>query len=103
MPRSHPPTLLTIARRAITGDRLFARGDTVLVAVSGGPDSMALLHVLARLRRSLGYAVVAHGVDHGLRADAASELDRAEAFASTLDVPFARTRVMVTPGGNLQA
>jgi tRNA(Ile)-lysidine synthase len=101
--RTHPPTLLTTARRTIVDHALFAKGDRVLVAVSGGPDSMALLHVLARLRPKLGHIVMAHGVDHGLRAAAATELDGAEEFARTLDVPFQRTRVRVSPGGNLQA
>jgi len=75
----------------------------VLVAVSGGPDSMALLHVLARLRTTLGFTLHAHGVDHGLRAEAARELDQAAAFAKKLGVPFGHTRVKVAPGGNLQA
>jgi len=101
--RSHPPTLITIAKRTIVRERLFARGDVVLVAVSGGRDSMALLHVLALLRRTLGHRVVAHGVDHGLRSDAAAELDRAGAYAAALDVPFERTCVVVAPGGDLQA
>ncbi|HEY4117445.1 MAG TPA: ATP-binding protein, partial [Byssovorax sp.] len=85
MTRSHAPALLTIVAAAITREHLFARGDVVLLAVSGGPDSTALLHVLARLRAKLGHSLVAHGVDHGLRAEAASELDRAAAFAETLD------------------
>jgi tRNA(Ile)-lysidine synthase len=101
--RSHPPTLLTLARRAITTSGLFTRGDVVLAAVSGGPDSMALLHVLALLRAKLGHSLVAHGVDHGLRPEAAREIDLAEAVAQTLGVPFGRTRLRVAPGGNLQA
>ena len=36
----------------------------VLCACSGGPDSTALLHVVASLRRRIGHTVVAHGVDH---------------------------------------
>lgn len=47
-----------------------AAGERLLVAVSGGPDSMALL-LLAHA--ALGDAVVAATVDHGLRADAARE------------------------------
>jgi len=75
----------------------------VLVALSGGPDSMALLHVLAGLRRELGFGLFGHGVDHGLRPEARAELDMAADFAKRLDVPFGRTRVSVGPGGNLQA
>jgi tRNA(Ile)-lysidine synthase len=75
----------------------------VLVAVSGGPDSMALLHVMARLRERGGFGLHAHGVDHGLRAEAAAELDLAEALSHTLEVPFSRERVKVEAGSNLQA
>jgi tRNA(Ile)-lysidine synthase len=103
MPRSHPPTLITLVRAAVRDHALIARGATVLVAVSGGADSMALLHTLALLRRELALGLFAHGVDHGLRPEAAAELDVAESFARTLDVPFGRTRVLVSPGGNLQA
>jgi tRNA(Ile)-lysidine synthase len=108
--RTHPPTLLTLARRAIETDGLFdvpgskarARG-CVLAAVSGGPDSIALLHVLALLQKKLGYTLVAHGVDHGLRDEARAELDLAERLAERMGVPFGRTRVTVAAGGNLQA
>jgi tRNA(Ile)-lysidine synthase len=101
--RSHPPTLLTLVLRAVKDEQLFGQGDRVLVAVSGGPDSMCLLHALALLRLKLGASIVAHGVDHGLRPAAAGELDAAEALAKTLDVPFDRTLLHVPAGGNLQA
>lgn len=100
---SHAPALLTIALRTLREECGVGSGDRVLVAVSGGPDSMALLHVLARLAPRLGVTLAAHGVDHGLRAEAAAELDLAEALATRLGVPFARSRVRVEPGGNLQA
>lgn len=102
---SHKATLLTVARRALRGpDALVARGELVLVAVSGGRDSIALLHVLAALRAELAIGVVAHGVDHGLRPAAPRELDLAERLARSVDVPFARTRVdLGRASGNLQA
>jgi tRNA(Ile)-lysidine synthase len=103
MPRTHPPTLITLARAALREHRLIPRGSRALVAVSGGPDSMALLHVLALLRSKLAFGLFAHGVDHGLRPEASAELDRAEAFARSLDVPFSRSQVSVPSGGNLQA
>lgn len=98
-----PASLLTIARRALEGEVGLETGSAVVVATSGGPDSIALLDVLARLAPDFGLRVVAHGVDHGLRAEAARELDIAEGVATRLGVPFARTRVEVAPGGNVQA
>ena len=103
MPRTHPPTLITIARAALRDHGLVPRGTSVLLAVSGGPDSMALLHVMSLLRARHGFGLFAHGVDHGLRAEAARELDVAQHFARDLDVPFSRTQVNVKAGGNLQA
>ena len=101
--RSHPPTLLTLARRAIEDQKLFEKGDVVVAEVSGGPDSMALLHALSILRKKMGFEVVAHAVDHGLRETASRELDLAEAFAKKIGVAFARSALTVAPGGNLQA
>ena len=103
MKRSHPPTLLKIAERTIVDEHLFGKGDFVLVAVSGGPDSMALLHVLSQLAPRVGARLAAHGVDHGLRAEAAEELALVRRFASELGVPFSTTKVEVRPGPNLMA
>lgn len=100
--RSHPPTLETLVRGLLRDEKLIAGGSTVLVAVSGGPDSVALLHVLARLGPRLGFAVRAHGVDHGLRGEAADELALAGQLAASLGVAMTTSRVSVAPGGNLQ-
>jgi tRNA(Ile)-lysidine synthase len=103
MPRTHPPTLITLVRAALRDHDLIPRGTSVLLAVSGGPDSMALLHVLSGLRARGGFGVFAHGVGHGLRPEAAQELDVAQAFSRALDVPFTREQVKIELGGNLQA
>lgn len=55
-------TLTNIQQQA-----LLNKGETVVVGVSAGPDSMALLHVLAALRIEMDLSVVAVYVDHGLR------------------------------------
>jgi tRNA(Ile)-lysidine synthase len=101
--RSHPPTLLTLARRALETECGPTKGARIVAAVSGGRDSMALLHVLAKLRAPLGFELFAHGVDHGLRDAARAELERAAAFARELHVPFAVTTLdRLGRGGNLQ-
>lgn len=70
---------LTIERMlAWTGDK------PVLVALSGGGDSVALLHLLAaELGASRLHAVI---VDHALRAGSDSDADRARGFAAELGV-----------------
>ena len=103
MPRSHPPTLLTLVARTLREECGVQRGSRVLLALSGGGDSMALLHVLALLGEKQGYRVRAHGVDHGLRPEARAELDTAQARCAELGVTFSRTLLAVPQGGNLQA
>lgn len=103
MARSHPPSLTTIVRRTLLEECAPLASRTVLAAVSGGGDSMAMLSVLARLAPKFGFSLLAHGVDHGLRPAASSELDLAQELAQRLGVPFGRTRLSLEPGGNLQA
>ena len=54
-------------RRTLLDESLPVRGRRVLVGVSGGADSMALLHILAALRSEFSLTLVAAYVDHGLR------------------------------------
>jgi tRNA(Ile)-lysidine synthase len=54
-------------QRTITEHRMIRRGDGVVVGLSGGPDSVCLLHVLHRFRALLGIRLVAAHFDHGLR------------------------------------
>lgn len=49
--------------------RMLSRGDGVLAAVSGGPDSVALLHVLWKLSGALGFRLEVAHVEHGIRGE----------------------------------
>ncbi len=61
----------------------------LLAAVSGGPDSVALLHVLSRLRRRLGFELRAAHVNHGFRGRESLEDERfVIALAEQHDVPL---------------
>lgn len=71
--------------------QLFAdwtRAPAVVLAVSGGPDSMALMWLAARWRRALkkGPRLLAITVDHGLRKEAAREARDVRQLAGTLDI-----------------
>jgi tRNA(Ile)-lysidine synthase len=100
---SHAPSLRTIVRRTVERELGGLVRGRVVCAVSGGPDSMAMLDVLAGLAPLLALEVLAVGVDHGLRPDAAIELGLAAAHADRLGVPFRTERVAVPSGSNLQA
>jgi tRNA(Ile)-lysidine synthase len=101
--RSHPPTLLTLVERTLSDECRIEQGTLLLVAVSGGGDSQALLHALARLAPKLGLRLAAHGVDHGLRPEAPSELALARELATKLKVPFSESALELEHGGNLMA
>jgi tRNA(Ile)-lysidine synthase len=94
--------LLTLAQRALTQECGVGKADCVLLAISGGPDSMCLLQAMAKLREKLGFKIIAHGVDHGLRAGASAELDVAQRLAADLRVPFERSALRLAAGGNIQ-
>jgi tRNA(Ile)-lysidine synthase len=53
--------------QAIDRHGLLAEGETVVVGVSGGPDSLCLLHVLNRLREGYGIELHVAHLDHRLR------------------------------------
>lgn len=76
-------------------------GDTATLglAVSGGPDSLALL-LLAHAAMP-GFIAVA-SVDHGLRPEAPSEVAFVQKLCAALDIPFTALSVKVA-GGNVQA
>jgi tRNA(Ile)-lysidine synthase len=72
-------------------DRTALRpGERVLAAVSGGPDSTALLLILSRLAPSLELTLTAAHFDHGLRGRLAARRERsyAEALCRRLGVPL---------------
>jgi tRNA(Ile)-lysidine synthase len=81
--------------RTIREHSLLARGERVLVAVSGGPDSTALLHGLLALAPRLEIVVQAACVDHGLRQESADEAARVEQRCRALAVPCAVLKVDV--------
>jgi tRNA(Ile)-lysidine synthase len=70
-PNPRDARLEYFAERAVCSGRLLASAKPLLVAVSGGPDSVALLHYLVRRRERTGVPelIVAGHVNHGLRGE----------------------------------
>ncbi len=89
--------------------QLVKRGETVCAAVSGGPDSTALLLLLHELRTRLGISVAALHINHGLR-DAESEEDArfCKELCGRLGIPYYEQRIqldryMDAAGGSVQS
>lgn len=77
--------------------RLFAdwkAAPAIVLAVSGGPDSLALMWLAARWRKALkqGPALAVVTVDHGLRPEAAAEARAVKRLAASLDLPHRTLR-----------
>ncbi len=77
-------TLPARVARSIREQRLFAPGDTIIVALSGGADSTALLDLFSRLPGSSPRLVAAH-LNHCLRGP---ESDRDEEFVRSLAAQY---------------
>ncbi|MBR5155087.1 MAG: tRNA lysidine(34) synthetase TilS [Clostridia bacterium] len=68
---------------------MIDKGDKVLVAVSGGADSICLLHILNNLKADLGFDIACAHVNHGLRGEAADSDERyVKEFCEKLGIPF---------------
>ncbi|MFN8586784.1 MAG: tRNA lysidine(34) synthetase TilS [Candidatus Eisenbacteria bacterium] len=87
-----------LLRRALRGPCHVRHGARVLVAVSGGADSTALLVALASLAREFGLALHAAHLHHGLRG-AAADADRAHvaALCERLGLPLTTGRLRPAP------
>ena len=91
--------LLEKVRGTIEREGLLGRDETILVAVSGGPDSVALLHILAELSAGRAWTFAGIHIHHGLRGEEAdADADLARRAAEKLRVPFETDSIQ--PGTN---
>ncbi|GCL74543.1 tRNA lysidine(34) synthetase TilS [Paenibacillus sp. JMULE4] len=80
--------------RYIRDETLIEPGDGVVVAVSGGPDSVALLHLLFALSDRYGWRLVVAHVNHGFRGlESDREAELVSELAQRLGLPLASTYI----------
>jgi len=94
---SNPMNILKKVKETIESNNLFKRGETIIVGVSGGPDSMALLHILFKLRQDYGIRLHIVYVNHGLRKSAVIDQKFVKDIAQKLSLPFTTTTLTVKP------
>lgn len=75
-------------KSAINNYNLIVRGDKIVIGVSGGPDSMALLFMLNSLKSELGLSLYVAHLNHKLRKDASRDMRFVEKISRDLNLPF---------------
>ena len=81
--------ILDAVSRALIAHDAFAAGELIIVAVSGGGDSVALLHLLDRLKDTLGVELHVASLNHGIRAEAGQEdLEFVARLAKRWRIPY---------------
>ena len=96
--------LLDRVVHTIERHRMFTPGDRVAVAVSGGADSVCLLHVLLELAPRWNLTLSVVHVNHNLRGDASrADAEFVRTLAAELELPFTlRELDLSSTPGNLE-
>lgn len=73
----------------INENKMINKGDGIIVALSGGPDSICLLHVLHTLKNKYNLTIYAAHINHMLRGDESDTDERVcKEYCESLDVEF---------------
>ena len=93
---SRETMILKTIWQTIEEHKLLKANQTVAAAVSGGADSVAMLHILMRLRPHFGLRIHVASLHHGLRGDAAqADLDFVQQLAEARQLPYTLGRADV--------
>ncbi len=78
-----------IVRKTIKDHELIEHGDKVLLGLSGGPDSLCLLHILKNLKDELGFELYAFHLNHKIRgAEADADEEWIREHCAALGIPL---------------
>ena len=80
--------LVDKVKRFIADNELLYKGDKIVLGVSGGPDSLCLLHILYTLKEEYNFNLIVAHVNHNLRDESKFEADFVEKFAKDLGIEF---------------
>ncbi len=83
------------ARKTIHRYRMLEKGDSVVIGVSGGPDSLALLHTLNFLKKEFRLKLHIAHLDHMLRRGSACDRKFVEKTAKSLNIPVTSAKINI--------
>lgn len=88
--------ILGKVKKTIEKFNMINPGDKIIVGVSGGPDSVTLLHILWRLKEELNISLITAHLNHGLRGkDAILDEEFVLEFSAKLGIPVKSEKVNV--------
>ncbi|MFA5062522.1 MAG: tRNA lysidine(34) synthetase TilS [Candidatus Omnitrophota bacterium] len=97
--------ILDKVKETIRKYNLISQGDTVLVGVSGGPDSVTLLYLLKSLSVSLGLKLRIAHLNHMLRKDSSRDAEFVRLLGLKLGIPVTIGKIdikKISPKGSLE-
>jgi len=77
----------------ITKYKLIRKNDKIVIGVSGGPDSLALLYLLNSLKKEFKLSLHIAHLDHGLRKDSSRDAEFVKKVAEKLNIPVTIQRI----------
>lgn len=86
-------TVVHKVRNTIRKYKLLAKGDRVLLGVSGGPDSLCLLYTLLDLKKEFRLDLHIAHVDHGLRCDSGNDRKFVQRLGAKFNVPVSYKKI----------
>lgn len=87
--------LINKVKNTIYKYNLISNNDRVLVGVSGGPDSVAMLYILNSLSNTIGFSLHVAHLDHMLRKNSCKDNEFVRGLAEKLKLPLSEERIDV--------
>lgn len=88
--------LIEKVEKIIKEEKLIESGDRIVVGVSGGPDSICLLHVLQQIqKRGLNFEINVAHINHMIRANAILDEEYVENYCKKQSIPVFIKRISV--------
>ncbi|MEW6100862.1 MAG: tRNA lysidine(34) synthetase TilS [Candidatus Omnitrophota bacterium] len=87
--------LINAVKEAIRKNKLISKNDRIVLGVSGGPDSLALLFLLNSLRREFNLTLHIAHLDHMLRKGSYRDAEFVKKTSARLKIPFTLARINI--------